>query len=460
LSWIQTAYLMAEVVAIPLSGWLTRALSLRWLFASATAMFGLASLGCALSGNAAALIGIRVVQGVAGGMLIPCVFTATIAMFPERSRVLATTIAGTFAVLAPTVGPTLGGYLTQYFSWHWIFLVNLAPAALVTVLVFGFVRIGRPDLSLFRALDYFGVVLAAIFLATLELLLKQGPSHNWTGTFVFSLFAICALTSASAAWRCFTQPHPFVDLRKFRDSTFAIGSALSFVFGAGLYGSVYLLALFLGLVRGHSALAIGEIMMVSGAAQLLTAPLAAYAETRFDPRWLTALGFAVFGAGLIANGFEHSDTDFWGQFAPQLLRGASVMFCLLPATRLALDQWPPDELADASGLFNLLRNLGGAIGLAVIDTILEQRAPVHAARLAERLQAGERAAALEVGGLPLDMFQGKPIGPIDDMTRTIIEPLVKRAALTESFNEAWLAVGAAFLVPLVLVLLMPRPKRG
>jgi DHA2 family multidrug resistance protein len=228
--------------------------------------------------------------------------------------------------------------------------------------------------------------------------------------------------------------------------------------GFGLYGSVYILSLFLGLVRGHSPLAIGEIMMVSGAAQLVMAPIAAILEKRVNARLLTALGFGLFGIGLLLNGFATSATDFDGLFWPQMIRGFAMMFCLLPATRLVLDCWPPEDIADASGLFNLMRNLGGAIGIALIDTILEQRTPTHVADLIARLQQGDPAAA-RLAGLPVAMFRGHAMGPVDELTRAMIAPLVKRAAMAQSFNEAWLMVAALFGAALLLVLAMRHRRK-
>ena len=217
-----------------------------------------------------------------------------------------------------------------------------------------------------------------------------------------------------------------------------------------------MLPIFLGFVRGHSPLKIGTIMIVTGATQLLVSPFAAVIETRVRPTALAAIGFGLFAMGLVANGFETTQTDFDELFWPQVMRGAAVMLCLLPATRLALDGWTADQLANASALFNLMRNLGGAIGIAFIDTILEQSTPIHATELISRLEAGDPGAARLVG-LPLDRFQNVPLGPIDDATRTLIEPLVQRAAFVLSFNEAWFMLGIIFALSL---LIMPLVRRG
>jgi MFS transporter, DHA2 family, multidrug resistance protein len=459
LSWIQTAYLMAEVIAIPLTGWLTRAVSLRWMFAAATFGFTIASLGCAMCETLPLLIAVRVIQGFCGGMLIPGVFTSVFSMMPERHRVPATALAGTLAVLAPTVGPAVGGYLTEHYTWHAIFLINLLPGAIVTASVAAFVRIGEADPTEFRRIDYRAIALAAVFLATLELVLKEAPKHDWQGMFVYSTIAICAVTGAGAIWRSLYRPHPFVDLKRFHERTFTLGCTLSFVLGLGLYGSVYLLAIFLGLVRDHSPLEIGTIMIVSGAAQLMTAPAAAWLETRTNPRLLTGIGYGLFAAGLLANGFESTTTDFDGLFWPQVLRGASVMLCILPATRLALDTLMPGAVADGSALFNLMRNLGGAIGIALVDTILVQRTPVHATALAARLQAGDAGAA-RIVGLPTEFFHGHDMGPVNETMRAIAEPLVRKAALVQSFNEAWLTIGVLFALSLVVLPFMRRIPRS
>jgi DHA2 family multidrug resistance protein len=259
------------------------------------------------------------------------------------------------------------------------------------------------------------------------------------------------------ALRCLVALEPLVELRSFADRCFTIGCLYSFTLGMGLYGSVYVMPLFLGLVRQHSALEIGEIMMVTGVAQLMVAPVAAWLETRTAPRPLTFVGYALFAAGLAANGFMTFDTDFAGLFWPQLLRGAAIMLCLLPTTQLALGSLPLPLVANASGLFNMMRNLGGAIGLALIDTVIERRAPAHAAALAAQLQAGSREAAALVG-LSLDRFHGVPIGPVDQATRDMVAPLIERAGLVAAFNDCWLALSAILALSLLFLPLMRAPK--
>ena len=457
LGWIQTAYLMAEVVAIPLTGILTRALSLRILFAAATLGFVLASVACAVSPGFDILIAARVVQGFFGGMLIPSVFTAVFVLIPERHHILATTLAGVAALLAPTLGPLLGGWLTETQSWHWIFLINILPGLIVALVVMLTLKTECADMGVLKRLDGLTLLLFAVFLAGLQWLLNEGPHYHWQGAYIWSLIAICVVTLVWGIHRALSVAHPFVHLKRFRNRGFALGCALSFVLGVGLYGSVYLLSLFLGLVRGHTPMVIGEILMVSGGAQLLMSPIAAWAETKANAKLLTLFGFALFGLGLIANGFATRTSDFDQLFWPQVMRGLAMMFCLLPPTRCALEHWQPHEVAEASGLFNLMRNLGGAIGIAVIDTILTERTEGHVTRLVARLQAGDPDAA-RLAGLPVRLFHNHAMGPVDPVTRAMIEPMVRKAALTQSCNEAWLVLGVLFLLALLLVPAIAKPK--
>ena len=463
ISWIQTAYLIAEVIAIPLTGVLTRGLSLRWLFVGATGGFVLTSIGCALCTGADPLIAMRVIQGFCGGMLIPIVFTSVFIILPKKSEIIATAMAGIFAMIAPTLGPYVGGWLTETYSWHWIFLINVVPGAVVCLLASLFVRGEAPDLSSLRKIDYAAVVLTAIFLGTLELLMKDAPQQHWSGAYVYALIAICSLTGASAIALCLKRPHPFIDLARFKHPAFAVGCALSFVLGAGLYGSTYILAVFLGAVRHHTPIEIGEIIMVAGAVQLLGAPIAAWLETVIDGRLLIAFGYLLFGIGLFADGSLTYQTDFDGLLWPQLLRGFAVMFCILPTTRLAMEGWAPKDTADASAQFNLMRNLGGAIGIALIDTILEQRTPGHAQYVIDRLAAGDPNMARLVG-LPVEYFNGTPMGPVDPSMRAYVEPLIQRAALVTSFNEAWIVFGVLFMISLIALVFVRggtwRPGQG
>ncbi|HEY2179327.1 MAG TPA: DHA2 family efflux MFS transporter permease subunit [Caulobacteraceae bacterium] len=450
MSWIQTAYLIAEVIAIPLTGLLTRALSMRWLTVIAVGLFTLASAGCAASRNFELLIVFRIVQGFSGGTLIPAVFSAVFLLFPFRLQGVATTIAGVLAVLAPTLGPVVGGWITQTWSWHWLFLINVAPGIVAALGAALFLPAEPARVGAIRTLDAVAFGLMALALAVLEIALKDAPDHGWSSALVLTLLAVAAIAGAGFVRRSLGPGAPVVELRTLTDPTFAIGCGLSFVVGIGLFGSVYLMPVFLAFVRGHGPLAIGEIILVTGGAQLAAAPLAVALERRMDARVLTAFGFAVFGVGLGLSAFQTTDTDFSAMFVPQALRGIGVMFCLLPPTRLALGRLAPAEVPDASGLFNLMRNLGGAIGLALIDTVIYGRAPVHARHIIARLQAGDDATAQAVG-IPLMLYHARPAGPVDAGTAAMLRPAIQHLATTLAINEAWAMVAIVTLAALLAV---------
>jgi MFS transporter, DHA2 family, multidrug resistance protein len=456
LSWVQTAYLIAEIVAIPLSGWLTCLLSLRRLFLIAVVAFTLASAGCAESNSFIMLIGFRVIQGAAGGVMIPATFTAIFTLFPERQHILATAIGGLLAMMAPMLGPVIGGYITDTYSWPWLFLINVGPGILSAAIAILLLRTPQPDAEAFQRLDLISLTLFAIALSALEVGLKDAPTLGWTGAWPLSLFALFLIAGAVAVRRCLRRARPLIEIRLLFERDFAAACFYSFTLGAMLYGSVYLMAVFLGLVRFHTAFETGTIMMVAGVAQFLALPIAALLVRRIDPRLLTGFGFAMFAAGLIANGFMTWESDYDALFWPQVLRGVGVVFCLLPTTSVALEHRQGDALPNASALFNLMRNLGGAIWIALLDTILERR-DSQVAALLKRLHDGDPAAAAFVG-LPVEAFHGEKIESLDAISQ-FIDPLVQRAAAVAAFNDAWLVLGGFCALSLLALPLLKRPAR-
>jgi MFS transporter, DHA2 family, multidrug resistance protein len=447
MSWIQTAYLIAEVVAIPLTGFLTRVLSMRWLFVASLMLFVVASAGCAMSNSFPLLVSWRVIQGFSGGTLIPSVFSAVFILFPQKRQSVATTIAGVLAVLAPTVGPIVGGWLTETYSWHWLFLINVVPGLLAAFVATASLPRRALDRAELRNLDPLALAMMATGLVALELALKDAPTSGWSSLHVAGLLTLSLFSGCVFVWRSLYRTRPLVELRNFQDRNFVIGSTLSFILGMGLFGSVYLMPVFLAFVRGHNALEIGVTMLVTGIAQLLTAPIAVALERRLDPRLLSAAGFALFAVGIAMSAFQTPRSDFDAMVWPQIVRGVAIMFCLLPPTRLALGTLSLDRVPDASGLFNLMRNLGGAIGIALIDTIIYTRSEPLGQALWDRLQSGDRGAAIFVGA-PMQMISGHA-GVFDTDARSLLDPLVQTAATVQALNEAWLVLailtGAAIL---------------
>ncbi|MEZ2128872.1 MULTISPECIES: DHA2 family efflux MFS transporter permease subunit [unclassified Sinorhizobium] len=455
MSWIQTAYLIAEVIAIPLTGVLTRLLTMRWLYVSAISVFVLSSIGCALSASFGELVLWRVFQGFSGGTLIPAVFSAVFILFPVDRQVTATTIGGVLAVLAPTIGPTVGGWITATYSWHWLFLINAVPGIVSALFAARLLPREAPRLGEIGNIDFLSLLMMAGALTCLELSLTEAPTLGWLSGIVTALLTLFLILGIAFVTRTLRARNRIVQLENFSDRNFLIGSVLSFVLGIGLFGSVYLMPVFLAFVRGHDSLDIGRTMLVTGVAQLITAPIAVQLEKRIDPRLLSFIGFAVFMVGLAMSSFQDPRTDFDAMFWPQVVRGAAIMFCLLPPTRLALGALSKDRVPDASGLFNLMRNLGGAIGIALIDTVIYTRSPVLGDTMMAELAQGNAETARFVG-VSLDTLSKQASGTFTDDTMALLDPIVQNAAAAQAINEAW---GMIALLTLCALLLVPFARK-
>ena len=454
MSWIQTAYLIAEIIAIPLTGLFMRTLGLKRTFIIALSVFTLASIACAFSFDFVSLIVARVIQGFAGGVLIPLVFAAIFLLFPHQSQPLATTIAGMVAVLAPTLGPIVGGWITETTSWHWLFLINVLPGIIAITVAFASFGPEPRDIARLRHLDWLSLLSLALALAAFEIALKQAPDDGWASGTVLGLLAATLILAAYFIRRALTHDKPVVDVSLMGKRNFAAGCVLSFTLGICLFGMVYLMPVFLSFVRGHGPLRIGEIMLVTGAAQLFMAPLAVQLEKYVDARWLTILGFTVFALGLGLSTHQSSDTDYNEMFWPQVIRGASIMLCLLAPTRIALGGLAAHEIGDGSSLFNMMRNLGGAIGISLIDTIMFTRGPEHAEALTDKLKAGDPQTLDLFGLTPSDIEGG-----LDSMRLLDLMPDLEKHSLSMAINDAWTLLTVIMLVGLAALVFVRKPDR-
>ena len=457
ISWIQTSYLMAEVIAIPLSGFLSRVLGTRIMFAVSAAGFSAASLMCGLTTSIGEMILWRAVQGFIGGGMIPTVFASAYSIFPPSRMRIITPLIGLIATLAPTIGPTVGGYLTDALSWHWLFFINIVPGILVTVASLLLIDFDEPNFSLFNRFDWWGLAFMAGFLAPLEYVLEEGPKNDWFDDSTIALLALASGISAAAFFArvLLWARDPIVDLRAFGNRNFALGSLYAFILGIGLYGLTYLYPLYLDEVRGYNALMVGETMFVSGVAMLVTAPLMGALTEKVDPRFLLMAGFFIFAVGSWQMTYLTKDWDFWELFVPQILRGVGMMLAIVPINNVALGTLSPDRLKNASGLFNLMRNLGGAVGLAVLNTLLNDRTDLHIARLHEavnwaRVPATEMLAQLTArfGDFGADA-QTKALKQLS--------LLVHQQSVVMAFADVFLMLAVVFVAFAAIAIVMRRP---
>jgi DHA2 family multidrug resistance protein len=455
-SWVQTAYLIAEVIAIPLSGFLSRALGTRMLFAISAAGFTLASLMCGFTSSIEQMILWRAIQGFLGAGMIPTVFASAYTVFPRSKFHIVAPIIGLVATLAPTVGPTVGGYITDVMSWHWLFFINVVPGIGITIGVLALVDFDEPHLELLDHFDWWGLGFMAGFLGALEYVLEEGPRNDWFGDTSIAVCAvICVLSAVAFFWRVLTAREPIVDIRAFTNRNFALGSTFSFCLGIGLYGLTYLYPRYLAEVRGYSAMMIGETMFVSGVAMFVMAPIVGRLMTKVDLRILIGLGLVLFAAGTWQMTWITRDFDFYELLFPQILRGMGMMLAMVPVNNIALGTMAPERLKNASGLFNLTRNLGGALGLALINTALDDRTDFHISRLHDKVTWGN-AKAVETINMFTQKFQG--MGDASMMALKQFNQIVHRQAVVMGFGDAFFLLSCFYVGLSAMVLLLSKPS--
>src|SRR5271168_721925 len=455
-SWVQTSYLIAEVIAIPLSGFLSRALGTRILFALSAAGFTLASIMCGTSSSIDSMIVWRALQGFIGGGMVPTVFASAYLIFQGPRQKLVAPVVGLIATLAPTIGPTVGGYLTDAYSWHWLFFINVVPGIIVTIATYLLVDFDKPDFALLKHFDWAGLFSMAGFLGALEYVLEEGPRYEWFDDDTIFVVAIVSALSAVAFFaRVLTARSPIVDLRAFANRNFSVGSLFSFVLGVGLYGLTYIYPVYLAQVRGYDALMIGETMFVSGAVMFLTAPIAGQLSDRLDPRFILVAGFVFFAIGTWQMTYVTSDWDFWELLWPQVFRGVGLMFAIIPVTNTALGTLPIERVKNASGLFNLMRNLGGAIGLAAINTWFNDRMDLHLTRLHEAVNTASIPATEMLANLTA-RFPGS-----DAQAQALKQmmAMVRMQSAVMSYADVFLLLTVIFLAIAAFGLLMKRPQK-
>jgi DHA2 family multidrug resistance protein len=399
----------------------------------------------------------RALQGFIGGGMIPSVFAVAFSLFPASKRNIVSPMIGLVATMAPTIGPTIGGYLSDAFSWHWLFLVNVGPGIAVAIAVYFLVDFDKPDYSLLDRFDFVGLIGMAFMLGSLEYVLEEGPRYDWLDDQTIATFAVVGVAGAFVFfWRAFTANEPIVELRAFRDRNFAFGSLFSFTMGIGLYGLTYIYPIYLAQVRGYDALMIGETMFVTGVAMFLTAPISGRLASILDPRVMMLMGFTGFAIGTYITTNITSDWDFYELLLPQILRGSSLMLCMVPINNLSLGTLPKEQLKNASGLFNLTRNLGGAFGLAMINTILNKRLDLHLERLHESVSWGHPIAEDQLASMQQSMSQVLPDGALAAVKQLAM--LVRTQANVMSFADIFLVLTLLFASAAVFTLLMHKPS--
>lgn len=460
IAWIQTSYLIAEIIVIPLSGWLSRVFSTRWLFTLSAGAFTAMSVACGLAWNIQSMIVFRALQGVAGASMIPLVFTTAFIYYQGKELGLAAAVVSALASLSPTLGPTLGGWITDNLEWRWLFYINILPGLYLVLSIPLLVDIDKPNLALLKNADYPGIVLLALTLGCLEYSLEEGARWGWFDDSTIILTSGLTLVSAFLfAIRTLSISNPIMDLYAFKDKNFSLGCFFSFAGGVGIFSTVYLTPVFLGQVRGFSALDIGLAVCTTGIFQILSVPLYLYLSKRINLRWLLMVGLGGFAFSMF---LFAPITHQWGWqelLLPQAVRGVSQQFAMAPIVTLTLGGIPKERLKLASGVFNLTRNLGGAIGIALCGTILNSRINFHYQRIGEKMVSVPQAVNEFMTRYTSIFTQGGSDTTTGPLAATkLLGQMMMLEAQTMAFSDAFLLICLLLFIAFALVPAMGRKQ--
>ena len=459
-SWISTAYLMAEIIVIPLTGWLGAIFGLRRYLSVNTALFIGFSLLCALSTSLPQLILFRAGQGFSGGVLIPTAITILRTRLPKQQQPIGITIFGLTATFAPAIGPTIGGWLTDNFSWHYIFYLNLIPGPLAAAFQLYALPKQATRWDELKTGDWFGIAAMAIGLSSLTFVLEEGQRKEWFESEMISRMTILSLVGIVAfIIRELTAARPFINLRVLKNRTIGASTTLMVVLGAVSLGSTYVIPLYCAQIQGYNAEQIGWVVMWSGIPQLFVFPLMPVLMRRVDLRLLVVVGTLLFAASCFINVNLTHDVGMDQLILPQLLRAAGQPLFAIPLSQLSTAGLPPRDTADASALSNMMRNLGGSIGIAALSTVIDRREQFHFSILAEAMTQNatrtQERLALLIGGL-----RGAA-DPALAKARALMQiaSQVRREAYVSAYADAFWLVGVGLIISLAAIVLLKRPAK-
>jgi DHA2 family multidrug resistance protein len=462
-TWVVTSYLVSNAIILPMSGWLANHFGRKKLLLTCVAGFTLTSLFCGLANSLSALIFFRVLQGLTGGGLQPLAQAILLETFPERKHGQAMAAFSIGILLAPILGPTLGGWITDNYSWRWIFYLNLPVGLLSLIMTTRFVfdppYIKRRD----GGIDLWGIGFLAIGLGCLQITLDTGQRKDWFSSDYIRFFAIVCVTSLIAmVIRELKTPHPVVDLRALANRSFSAGVFLISVLGFILYASLVLLPIYLQTLLGYPAYDAGLALSPRGIGALTTTPLAGYLTSKTNPRKLILFGLVSGSLTMFSLSHLNLNAGYWNIFWAQVFQGISMSFLFIPLMAMSMAGIPKEKLGNATSIFNLMRNVGGSFGISIMTTFLSRRTQFHQARLVENITPGNLKALGMMQGIQ-GWFHSQGASNALAKRRALgaIYGMVQKHAAMLSFVEAFWIMGVLFLavLPFALLLRNPRQKR-
>ena len=458
--WISTSYLIAEIVVIPLSGWLAQVFSVRiYLLANAVLFLGL-SVACAFAQYLPQMIALRAVQGFTGGVLIPLAFTLIITLLPKAKQPVGLALFALSATFAPAIGPTIGGYLTENWGWQYIFYVNLVPGVVMVGMLWFSLEARPMQLSLLREGDWLGIITMAVGLAALQTVLEEGNKDDWFGSpFIIRLSVIAVVALALFLVIELTGRKPLLNLRLLARRNFGFGILANFLLGIALYGSVYILPVYLSRIQGYNAEQIGMVLAWTGLPQLFLIPLVPQLMHRIDARVIIGIGFALFATSNFMNigmtADYASDQLFW----PNIVRAVGQALVFAPLSAVATAGIEAENAGSASGLFNMMRNLGGAVGIAMLQTFLTKREQYHSNVLMQSVSLLEQATRTRIEQLTQYFVNHGVIDRTEAAHRALVAigHVVQKQAYILAFSDTFYLLGIALIAALAATLLLRKP---
>jgi DHA2 family multidrug resistance protein len=459
--WISTSYLIAEIVVIPLSGWLAQVFSVRRYLLTNAVLFLALSVACAFAQDLPQMIVLRAIQGFTGGVLIPMAFTLIITLLPKAKQPIGLALFALSATFAPAIGPTIGGYLTENFGWQYIFYVNLVPGAVMVGMLYVSLEARPMKLALLAEGDWLGIITMAIGLSALQTVLEEGNKDDWFGSpFIVRLSVISAVALTAFLWIELTADKPLLNLRLLFRRNFGFGILANFLLGIALYGSVYVLPVYLSRIQGYNAEQIGMVLAWTGLPQLLLIPLVPRLMQRFDPRLLIGFGFALFAASNFMNVFMTADYASDQLFWPNVVRALGQALVMAPLSAVATAGIEAENAGSASGLFNMMRNLGGAVGIASLQTFLTKREQYHSNVLMQSVSLFEQATRDRIAQLTQYFVNHGIIDRTEASHRALVAigHVVQKQAYILAFSDTFYLLGAGLVVAFAATLFLKKPN--
>src|SRR3954464_14280188 len=458
--WISTSYLIAEIVVIPLPGWLATVFSIRRYLLTNAILFLVLSVACAFAQDLPQMIVLRAVQGFTGGVLIPMAFTLIITLLPKAKQPVGLALFALSATFAPAIGPTIGGYLTENWGWEYIFYVNLVPGAVMVGMLYYALEARPMNLSLLREGDWAGIATMAIGLSALQTVLEEGNKDDWFGSdFVLRLSIVAVVALGLFIAVELTVEKPLLNLRLILRRNFGFGVLASFLMGVALYGSVYVLPVYLSRIQGYNAEQIGMVLAWTGLPQLFLIPLVPQLMKRFDARLIIGVGFVLFATSNFMNIFMTTNYAADQLFWPNIVRAIGQALVFAPLSAVATAGIEAENAGSASGLFNMMRNLGGAVGIAMLQTFLTKREQYHSNVLTQSVSLLEQATRTRIEQLT-QYFMNHGVADHAEATHralVAIGKIVQKQAYILAFSDTFFLLGVALIVALMAALLLKKP---